>query len=101
MKKTVVTAAAAALAVPLSAIVVAIPASAAPCSPPVPAPRYAGDITPCMACMNAAGQNINAQLACIGHAPVGPARAQDPQCAQYRLPSDIQRCEDELNGAHQ
>lgn len=94
-------AAAAAIAFAPFSVLASPPASAAPCTPPVQGPRYAGDITPCMACQNAAGTNINAQLACSGYGPVGPARAQDPQCAQYQLPSDIQRCEDELHGAHQ
>ena len=35
-----------------------------------------------------------------GVAPALPPQgAQDPQCAQYQLPSDIQQCEDELHGA--
>jgi hypothetical protein len=99
MRKLIIASAAAALAVPFSAIVVASPASAAPCTPPVQGPQYAGQQTPCMVCMNAAGSNVNAQLACIGQGPVGSPHAQDPQCAQYQIPSDIQRCEDELHGA--
>lgn len=99
--RTLVIGAAAAAAIGFAPFMVLTspPAGAAPCTPPVQGPRFAGDITPCMACMNAAGQNVNAMLACQGHAPVGPIRAPDPQCAQYRAPGDIQQCEDDLHGA--
>jgi hypothetical protein len=93
-------AAAAAIGFAPFTVLISPPASAAPCTPPVQGPRYAGDITPCMACMNAAGQNINAMLACQGRPPVGAVHAQHPQCAQYQIPSDILQCEDQLAGAH-
>lgn len=99
MKKSFVAAAAAAIAFAPFSVLASPPASAAPCTPPVQGPRYAGDITPCMACMNAAGTNVNAMLACQGRPPVGAFHAPDPQCAQYQLPGNIQQCEDELHGA--
>lgn len=35
-----------------------------------------------------------------GVVPVLPPQgAQDPRCAQYQIPGDIQRCQDEVNGA--
>lgn len=53
----------------------------------------------CLASARAAGVPAEPPPGVVPVLP--PQGAPDPQCAQYHVPGDIQRCEDELHGAHQ
>jgi hypothetical protein len=76
-----------ALAVPFS-VVMASPASAAPCSPGMPH----GITSPCTNCIDAAGQDMGAQYACMGYAPVTNAPSPWADCNALQLPSDRGTC---------
>lgn len=96
MKKFIPTLAAAALAVPFSAVIIAVPASAVPC------PDDGGAMEQsCMDCITAAGHDMNAMRACHGFAPVIQSSTGYADCDAMVSATDRSNCLDVHLGAHQ
>jgi hypothetical protein len=90
LSKTMIIGAAAALAVPFSAVIIAAPASAVPC------PDDGGAMEQsCMDCVTAAGMDMNAQRACHGFAPVIQSSTGYADCDAYSLPENRANCLDQ------
>lgn len=100
MRTLVTGTAAAAIAIGFAPFTMGTAHAAPACSQAAPGlpPAVQAQITgACLASARAAGVPAAPPP---GVKPVLPPQgAQDPQCAQYQIPGDIQRCEDELHGA--
>lgn len=93
MRKVIVTAAGALLAVPFSAIIAASPANAVPCVTPQP-PQMSAE---CKSCVQANGGDGNAIAICEGQQPARRSLPSTgyPDCDQYQLPTSRATCVDQ------